>query len=99
MTLTNFLAFFLQFINVLGNLIVYAIIARVLLSWFSFGSGGVRGRFSQMIHDATDPVINLAKKIPHSIGMIDLSPMIALIGIDLLKVLVLYGVAYLITLL
>lgn len=99
MTLTNFLAFLLQFVNVLGNLLIYAIIARVLLSWFSMGSDGVRGRFSQIVNDVTDPVINLAKKIPHSIGMIDLSPMIALIGIDLLKVLVLYGVAYLITLL
>lgn len=98
MTLTSFLAFFLQFVNVLGNLLIYTIIARVLLSWFAMGGSGERGRVSQIIHDVTDPVINLVKKMPHSIGMIDLSPMIALIGIDVLKALFLYLVAYLMTL-
>ncbi|MBI4235014.1 YggT family protein [Candidatus Peregrinibacteria bacterium] len=97
MNLTSFLAFFLQFVNVLGNLLIYAIIARVLLSWFSMGSSGTRGRVAAVIYDVTDPILNLVKKMPHTIGMIDLSPMIALIAIDLLKAVFLYFVAYLIT--
>lgn len=98
MTLTSFLAFLLQFINIFGNLLIYAIIARVLLSWFSMRGSDGRGPISRIVYEITDPVINLAKKIPHSIGMIDLSPMIALIAIDLLKILFLYLIAYLLAL-
>ncbi len=86
--LLNFSA---QFVIILGNLIIYAVIARVLLSWFSMGSQAGRGRFSQFVYDLTDPVMNLAKKVPfHRIGMIDLSPLIVLIGVDLLTRLFIY---------
>ncbi len=76
----NFLA---QFVVILGDVVRYAIIARIILSWFSMGNPQP-GRFAQMLNDATDPVINLAKKIPHKIGMFDLAPLIALIGVDIL---------------
>lgn len=78
------ITFSANFITIFKNLISYAIIARILLSWFS-PMGAPRGRFSQLLYDITDPFLNLAKKIPHRIGMIDLSPLIALIGIDLLS--------------
>lgn len=66
------------------NLLVYAIIARILLSWFTMGQMGGGGRFSRFLQDVTDPVINLIRIIPHKIGMIDLAPMIAIFVIDLL---------------
>lgn len=80
----QFLTFTVQFVVILGNLLTYAIIARVLISWFSMGSQRGRGKFSQAVFDATEPMMNLVRKIPHRIGMIDLSPIIALIGIDLI---------------
>ncbi|MFA6305297.1 MAG: YggT family protein [Candidatus Gracilibacteria bacterium] len=83
--------YFSQFVIVLGNLLTYAIIGRILFSWFSMGSGGrPTNRFAIILNDVTDPVMNLAKKIPHSIGMLDLSPMIAIIGIDLIVRLVIF---------
>jgi YggT family protein len=78
------IAFSINFVVILGNLLIYAIIGRVLVSWFSMGKFGQRGRFSQLLFDITDPVVNIARKLPHKIGMIDLSPLITLIGIDLL---------------
>lgn len=81
----DFLNFAAVFINVLRNLITYAIIGRILISWFTLGNPGARrGKFSQFLHDVTDPVINLARKIPHQFAMIDFSPLIALIAIDIL---------------
>ena len=80
-----------SFVNILKNLIVYAIIARVLLSWFQMGAYGSRGRISQFIHDVTNPFIKVARKIPHRLGMIDFAPLIALIGIDLLGQLIVRG--------
>ena len=73
-----------KFVQVLGNLLTFAIIIRVIMSWFSMGRPGAVGGFGALINDVTDPVINLAKKIPHQIGMIDLSPIIALFAIDIL---------------
>ena len=83
MSRLQMLEFSIQFIVILGNLLTYAIIGRILISWFSMGKGMQRGRFSQMIYDVTDPIMNLAKKVPHRIGMLDLSPIIALIAIDI----------------
>lgn len=77
------LIFTQNFVIVLGNLMTYAIIIRIIISWFTMGTFGHRGRIAQFFFDVTDPVLNLCRKLPHRIGMIDLSPLIALIGIDL----------------
>ena len=83
--LVNYLA---TAVNIFSNLLVYAIIARIILSWFSFGQMGFRNRIVQFLYEVTDPVINFFKIIPHRIGMIDLSPMIALFAIDILSYLI-----------
>ena len=73
-----------KFIEVFGKLIYYAIFARILLSWVrAFGQGGT-GAITRFINDVTDPFLNVAKKFPHKIGMLDLSPFIALIGVQFL---------------
>ncbi len=83
--------FTINFLHILGNLITYAIIGRILVSWFTMGRpGGRGGPVVRFLHEVTDPIINLARKLPHKIGMIDLSPLIALIGVDLLIGLIVY---------
>lgn len=82
--LLNFTA---NFVVILRDLITYAIIARIIMSWFTMGQQS-RGRISMFLKDATDPILNIAKKLPHRIGMIDLSPLIALLGVDLFAKLV-----------
>lgn len=84
------------FVDVMSVLIII----RVLMSWFtmsgrggfpggegSSGASGV-GNFARIVTDITEPVINLAKKLPHKAGMIDFSPIIALLGLDLLEYLI-----------
>lgn len=95
MTQIQIFDFLGQFIVILGDVVRYAIIARIIVSWFSMGNFAKPGRIVQLLNDATDPVINLAKKIPHRIGMFDLSPLVALIGIDILVYLSLRLLAYL----
>lgn len=72
------------FFIILGNLLTYAIIIRILLSWFNMGGFKQKGNFSLFIDEITNPIINLAKKLPHRIGMMDFAPLIALIGLDLI---------------
>lgn len=75
-------SFIANFIIIFRDLISYAIIARIILSWFTLG-GQSQGRIALFLHDTTEPVLRVARVIPHRIGMIDLSPLIALIGLDL----------------
>ena len=87
MNIVSLKVFLIQFINVLGSLITYAIFARIILSWFRMGGGpGAhhRGKVEQFLVDVTDPILNIAKKLPHKVGMIDLSPLIALFAISIL---------------
>ncbi|MFH1284180.1 MAG: YggT family protein [Candidatus Peregrinibacteria bacterium] len=79
------IAFLIQFVVVLGNLLTYAIIGRVIVSWMRMGKAGPPGRFSQVIIDVTNPIISLVRRLPHKIGMFDLSPIIALLAIELLS--------------
>ncbi|KKP36375.1 MAG: hypothetical protein UR28_C0045G0002 [Candidatus Peregrinibacteria bacterium GW2011_GWF2_33_10] len=79
--------FILVFVSILFEIIKFAIVARIILSWFriSISSG-----LSQLLADVTDPVLNLAKKITPRIGMFDFSPVVALIGLDIIKYFFLY---------
>jgi len=78
------LVFTAQFIYWIKQLIVYAIIARIIMSWLSMGQRRPSGKLAYFLHDITDPFLNIARKIPHRIGMIDLAPIIAILGVELL---------------
>ncbi len=74
-----------SFIKIFTELVFFAILARVLISWFSLGTGGrPTGRIGIFVFEVTDPFIRLARKIPHRVGMLDLSPIIAMFGINIL---------------
>lgn len=75
-------AFLIIFINILFELLAFAIIARVLLSWINRGSPGP---ITRVLAQTTEPVLAIARRITPRLGMLDISPIIALIGIDLVK--------------
>ena len=74
--------FLIQFINVFFTLLTYAIIARILLSWFRANANGPVARF---INDITNPILKPAQRILPPIGMIDFSPILALIALDIIR--------------
>jgi len=86
--------FAIKFVTILGDLVTYAIFARILLSWFTMGRMSSPGRLTYFLRDITDPVLNLAKKVPHRIGFIDLSPIIALIAINFVVYLLVRLIVY-----
>jgi len=85
--------FAINFVSVLGNIMSYAIFIRIILSWVNMGGMRQPGRFTYFINDITEPILRLAKKLPHRIGMLDLSPFTAMLIINLLV----YGLVKLIT--
>lgn len=78
------LVFTAQFIYWIKQLIVYAIIARIIMSWLSMGQRRPSGKLAYFLNDITEPFLNIARKIPHRIGMIDIAPIIAILGIELI---------------
>ena len=60
----------------------FLIIVRILLSWFAPHS---RGRIVFFIVSTTEPILGFFRKLPLRIGMLDLSPIVAIIAIDLAR--------------
>ncbi len=75
------------FIKIFFELLGFAIIVRVILSWLG---GRVQNKFTVFIHEVTEPVLAFFKKILPPMGMFDLAPLVALIALDLIKNLLLY---------
>lgn len=70
-------------LNLLFTVLSIAVIARALLSWFD---PMMRFPVSQLIVDLTEPIVGPIRRIVPPIGgMIDLSPMIALILLQVIS--------------
>ncbi len=54
---------------------MWAVIARSLLSWFPIDQSSP---LFQMLHRVTEPIVEPIRRIMPNTGMIDLSPMIAI---------------------
>jgi YggT family protein len=56
--------------------LIAAIIIQALSTWF-FPSG--LGKFSLLLYDLTDPILTPVRRVIPPLGMLDLSPMIAIV--------------------
>ncbi len=65
-----------QGVGLLVQLLAFAIFARAIISWFPIDRGGPVVRALEAI---TDPVLEPLRRIIPRIGMIDISPMVAII--------------------
>ncbi|MDT8408742.1 MAG: YggT family protein [Wenzhouxiangellaceae bacterium] len=81
-------AFVLAFFRLLRMLLVMymvLIIAEVILSWVG---GAMRHPIIPLIYQLTQPVLAPIRRVVPSIGGLDLSPLIAIIGIQFLMILI-----------
>ncbi|MDP9383319.1 MAG: YggT family protein [Chloroflexota bacterium] len=67
--------FVFTFINILINVLIYAIIGRALISWFDPGFTNPVSRF---LREVTDPILLPIRRLMPGGMMIDFSPMIAI---------------------
>jgi YggT family protein len=75
------------FIELLFNILIYAIIARALLSWFIPRNSG--NRLMMVLDEITEPVIAPIRRVMPRIGMLDLSPLVAIIVLQVVQYLLL----------
>lgn len=79
------------------DLISFSIIARIVLSWVSIGGmkNQQSGKIFMILHDVTEPILAPFRKIIPQIGMIDISPLIAILLLDFVKLMILSIIFYL----
>jgi YggT family protein len=73
------------FVDVLFNVLLFAILGRVLISWID-PMGNMR--VTQILREITEPILAPIRSVLPSIGMIDLSPLVAMLLIQLLHSLI-----------
>jgi YggT family protein len=75
-----------QLISLLINIFIFAVIARAILSWIS---PGAYNPATSILYSLTEPLLNACRRIIPDLGGMDLSTLIALLGLQLAKMLVL----------
>lgn len=79
-------SFPVTFISLLFNVLLFAILGRVLVSWID-PLGNMR--ISQILREITEPILAPIRSVLPTIGMFDLSPLVAILLIQLLQNLIL----------
>ncbi len=75
-----------QLIELSLNIFIFAIFAQSILSWFN--NGQYRSIFT-LLDNLTSPILTQCQKLMPNLGNIDLSPLIAIIFLQLLKMMLL----------
>jgi YggT family protein len=60
-------------------------IVRVLMSWFPIRPGTAAGSIYVLVRDLTEPVLAPLRRVIPPIGMIDVSPIVAFVGLVILQ--------------
>jgi YggT family protein len=82
----------IQVIRIFLEVLSFAIFVRVIMSWFMMGTRNkyVLGLY-QALHVVTEPILGPLRRIIPTIGMVDISPMIAIILLYIIDMLLLYA--------
>jgi YggT family protein len=68
------------------QLYVLCVFGRIVLSWFPVSPGGPVAQISSVLYAITEPVLGPIRNILPSFGMLDLSPMIVIFGVNLILI-------------
>lgn len=77
---------FTQLLSLLVNVFIFAVFARAILSWFDPGN---YNSASSLLQSLTEPLLNMCRKVIPDLGGIDLSPLVALVVLQLAKMMLL----------
>jgi YggT family protein len=76
------LGFIVSFVDLLFTVLIFAIIGRALLSWFNVGPDHPIGR---LLYEITEPILGPLRKVIPRIGMIDITPIVAILLLNFLQ--------------
>ena len=82
-------AFLASFVTILFNVLTIAIFARVLLSWFPMRQDHP---IIVLLFEVTEPILGPLRRIVPRLGMIDITPIVALFALQILESLLMTAV-------
>lgn len=74
---------FQTFVNVLTNILFFAIFARAILSWFP--TRGPNNPIVALLYQVTEPILKPLRAVIPPIGGMDLTPLVALIVLLIIR--------------
>ncbi|ACA59919.1 YggT family protein [Candidatus Desulforudis audaxviator] len=77
--------FLVDVINTAFSVYTLLIISRILLSWIPHNPYNPVVRF---IYDLTDPYLNIFRRVIPPLGMIDISPIVAILVLSLIRLVI-----------
>jgi YggT family protein len=77
---------FAQLLSLLINVFIFAVFARAILSWFDPGN---YNSANSLLQSLTEPLLTMCRKVLPDLGGIDLSPLVALVVLQLAKMMLL----------
>lgn len=72
----------MELVSMLINILVFTLLIRVIVSWVNPSTYNAA---LSLIYSLTDPLLNVVRNVIPAIGGIDLSPLIVLVGLQLVK--------------
>jgi YggT family protein len=75
-------SFLATFVEVLFRVLTYAIFARVLLSWFPIRPDNP---LILILDEVTEPIMRPLRRIVPRLGMLDITPIVAIVVLQLLQ--------------
>ena len=79
------MSFISTFIRILCEVLTIAIFARAIISWFPVNPGN---RLVALLYQITEPILNPLRRIIPRMGMMDITPIIAIILLQVIARLV-----------
>lgn len=77
--------FLIYFVDALFTILFWAIFGRAILSWFRLGPGNPFYPLVVVLHQITEPILGPLRRVIPTIGMIDISPIVALLLLQFLQ--------------
>ena len=65
------------------QLYIFAIFGRIVLSWFPLSPGGAMASIFSFLYTITEPVLGPLRRVIPPMGGFDLSPIVAVIGLQI----------------
>lgn len=73
---------FITFFQLLVQVLYFALLGRVILSWIDPMG---QWRISQVLYEITEPILAPIRRVMPNMGMLDLSPLVAFILLEVLR--------------
>ena len=79
------MTFFFTFLKLLCEVLSIAIFLRAILSWFSPGPNNI---LTSILYQVTEPLLSPLRRIIPRVGVMDLSPLVAIVVLQLIAYLI-----------